>query len=116
MIIQTLSIGIPAYNEEATIHKILDMIKHVKLPNGILKEVILVNDCSQDDTKGAIQRYIDQNKELNILYYEHEVNKGKGAALQTGIAKAKGEYVIIQDADLEYDPNTWTYDERLSGI
>jgi glycosyltransferase involved in cell wall biosynthesis len=105
--ISKLSIIIPAYNEEKTIHQILNKVKAVELVNNIQKEVIIVNDCSKDDTKGAIQHYIDQNPELPIRYLEHEVNKGKGAALHTGIEHASGEYLIIQDADLEYDPEEY---------
>ena len=104
MNISKLSIVIPAYNEARTIHFILDKIKKVSLVNDISKEVIIVNDCSTDDTESAILNYIEQNKELSIVYYKHEFNKGKGAALHTGISKATGEYLIIQDADLEYDP------------
>ncbi|TAE66534.1 MAG: glycosyltransferase family 2 protein [Bacteroidetes bacterium] len=102
-----LSIIIPAYNEGATIHLILDKIKKVELLQNIEKEIIIVNDCSKDNTELAIQTYIDANKEMNIQYFKHEINKGKGAALHTGIAMAKGEYLIIQDADLEYDPNEY---------
>lgn len=107
MKINKLSIIIPAYDEAATIHLILDKVKGVDLIQDIKKEVIIVNDCSKDDTKGAILRYIEGNPDLSITYYEHEVNKGKGAAIHTGIAKATGEYLIIQDADLEYDPNEY---------
>jgi glycosyltransferase involved in cell wall biosynthesis len=104
MNISKLSIFIPAYNEARTIHFILDKIKKVSLVNNIAKEVIIVNDCSTDETESAILNYMQQNKELSIVYYKHEFNKGKGAALHTGISKATGEYLIIQDADLEYDP------------
>ena len=104
---QTLSIVIPAYNEAPTIHFILDKVKAVELANGLKKEVIIVNDCSKDDTKGAIQRYMADNPGLPIQYYEHEVNQGKGAALHTGIREAKGDFIIIQDADLEYDPQEY---------
>lgn len=105
--IKTLSIIIPAYNEGRTIHLILDKIKSVDLLEGIQKEVIVVNDCSKDNTEEAIQTYIEYNKDLPISYFKHEVNKGKGAALHTGISKATGNYVIIQDADLEYDPHEY---------
>ncbi len=101
---QKLSIVIPAYNEERTIHFILDKIKAVNLIQGIEKELIITNDCSKDDTEGAIKRYIAANPDVNIQYFKHEVNQGKGAALHTGIRHATGDFVIIQDADLEYDP------------
>lgn len=104
---QTLSIVIPAYNEERTIHLILDKVKAVELIGDLKKEVIIVNDSSSDDTKGAVERYVAANPNFPIQYFEHEVNKGKGAALHTGIKVAKGDYLIIQDADLEYDPNEY---------
>lgn len=103
----TLSIIIPAYNEGKTVHRILDKITHVCLVNNIQKEVIIVNDCSIDDTEEAILQYRQHNPELVISYYKHEINKGKGAALHTGIGKATGQYLIIQDADLEYDPREY---------
>jgi glycosyltransferase involved in cell wall biosynthesis len=109
-----LSIVIPAYNEERTIHLILDKVKEVQLINGIEKEIILVNDCSKDNTIGAINAYMQQNEALKIRLISHEVNKGKGAALHTGIQHASGEYVIIQDADLEYDPRE--YNDLLKPI
>lgn len=104
---KTLSIVIPAYNEGATIHRILDLVKDVTLINGIQKEVIIVNDCSKDNTEESVMAYKQANPDLPISYYKHEVNKGKGAALHTGIEHAKGDYVIIQDADLEYDPHEY---------
>ncbi len=103
----TLSIVIPAYNEGATIHRILNKVKAVSLLHDIKKEIIIVNDCSRDNTEEAILNYKSSNPDLPITYYKHEVNKGKGAALHTGIQKATGDYVIIQDADLEYDPNEY---------
>ncbi len=103
----TLSIVIPAYNEGRTIHRILNKVKAVVLDGNIQKEVIIVNDCSKDNTEEAILSYQAANPELPITYYKHEVNQGKGAALHTGIKKATGDYVIIQDADLEYDPEEY---------
>ena len=99
-----LSILIPAYNEGRTIHHILNKVKAVELIGGYTKEVIIVNDCSKDNTEEAIQSYIQQNPELIINYFKHEVNKGKGAAIHTAIAIATGDVCIVQDADLEYDP------------
>lgn len=105
--ISKLSIIVPAYNEAATLHLILDKIQKVTLTNNIEKEIIIVNDCSTDHTRHAVQQYISMNRDINIQYFEHEVNKGKGAALHTGIKNATGEYLIIQDADLEYDPSEY---------
>jgi len=104
MYFKLLSIIIPAYNEGKTIHFILDKIKKVELIDHIQKEIIIVNDFSNDDTDEAVSRYMAANPLLNIQYFKHEFNQGKGAALHTGISKATGEYLIIQDADLEYDP------------
>jgi len=103
-----LSIIIPAYNEAKTIHLILDKVKAVKLPGDIRKEVILVNDCSSDNTIEAVENYAKSNPDFPIRFISHERNKGKGAALHTGIRHATGEYLIIQDADLEYDPQEYT--------
>jgi glycosyltransferase involved in cell wall biosynthesis len=105
--IKKLSIVIPAYNESATLPLILGKIKEAVLPNGIGKEVIVVDDCSTDDTEAAINRFITANPEMDLRSFRHERNGGKGAALHTGIAKATGEYLVIQDADLEYDPQEY---------
>jgi glycosyltransferase involved in cell wall biosynthesis len=107
MRINTLSIIIPAYNEGNTIHQILDKIREVNLSSDIAREVIIVNDCSTDHTETSVKKYMAEWPVLKIIYLEHEVNKGKGAAIHTGIAKATGEFTVIQDADLEYDPNEY---------
>ena len=97
-----LSIIIPAYNEARTIHLILEKIEAVQLISGIKKEIIIVNDCSSDETANVVRSLMQ--KYPAIRFVEHEVNKGKGAAIHTGIKEANGDYIIIQDADLEYDP------------
>lgn len=98
-----LSIIIPAYNEGPTIQQLLDKVSQVELVDEIEKEIIIVNDASTDDTKEKVEAFI-ANHPVNISVFHHNRNRGKGAALHTGIAKASGDYVIVQDADLEYDP------------
>jgi len=107
MNINTLSIIIPAYNEGPTIHLLLAKLEKVELHNNISKEIIIVNDCSSDNTEEVIQDYMRKNPSVRIQYFKQQTNKGKGAALHTGIQKATGEYLIIQDADLEYDPEEY---------
>lgn len=105
--ITKLSIVIPAYNEGNTIHQILNKIKNIKLLNNIEKEIIIVNDCSTDNTEESITKYITKQPNLKIVYKKLEKNKGKGAALHTGINCATGDLIVIQDADLEYDPQEY---------
>ena len=102
-----LSIIIPAYNEEKTIAELLLKVSSTELIGGIIKEIIIINDYSKDNTETVVLDFIAKNKELNIVYKKHEFNKGKGAALHTGIELASGDYTIIQDADSEYDPNEY---------
>jgi len=105
--IKKLTIIIPAYNEAKTIITILDRIMEVKLLGNIEKEVIIVNDSSTDNTEAVVQEYITTNTNLTVQYIKHSTNQGKGAAIHTGIIQATGEYLLIQDADLEYDPGEY---------
>lgn len=100
-----LSIIVPAYNEERSIQNILNKINETHLIQDIQKEIIVVNDCSKDNTEQKITEFQQAHPELNIVYKKHETNQGKGAALRTGFQNATGDFVIVQDADLEYDPN-----------
>lgn len=101
---EKLSVVVPVYNEERTISTLLSKLSAVTLNWQLQKEIVIVNDCSTDNSKGKIMDFIDEHPEVDIIYEEHQSNQGKGGALHTGIKKATGAYIIIQDADLEYDP------------
>lgn len=102
-----LSIIIPAYNEERTIYALLDKVLAAPLPAHIQKEIIVIDDCSIDQTGLLVQTFKDEHPDSCLQYVRHATNQGKGAALQTGIRLATGNWLIIQDADLEYDPNEY---------
>jgi len=102
----TLSIIIPAYNEESAIIKVLDKVVQVDLGK-LKKEIIIVNDYSSDHTRQVVERFIKENPSSCIKLLNHDENKGKGAALHTGISQAAGDFLIVQDADFEYDPEEY---------
>ena len=109
---QTLSIVIPVYNENKLLPIILARIEAVQLPGGLKREIVIVDDCSKDGTTDILKQMQKDRPDWNINF--HEKNQGKGAALRTGFAKATGDYIIVQDADLEYDPAE--YPELLKPI
>ena len=105
--LKKLSIIIPTYNEEKTISSLLDKVREVELINNIEKEIIVVNDCSTDNTALVLSEYKEMQAALNLKIVCHGMNQGKGGAIHTGIALATGEYLLVQDADLEYDPSEY---------
>jgi glycosyltransferase involved in cell wall biosynthesis len=93
-----VSVVVPVYNEEKTIEKVLQTV----LDQPVVSEVVVVDDCSRDGTLARVENFALKNPKVRV--YHHEINQGKGAALRTGFGKVTGDVVLIQDADLEYDP------------
>jgi glycosyltransferase involved in cell wall biosynthesis len=102
-----LSIIIPAYNEENSIRTILEKLHTVELYQNMGKQLVVVNDCSKDQTEARVFEFQQDYPDVKIKYCKHEINQGKGAAIHTGIREASGDFIIVQDADLEYDPREY---------
>ncbi|MFO0586346.1 MAG: glycosyltransferase family 2 protein [Polyangiaceae bacterium] len=98
----TLSVVIPVYNEINFFERVLVRVENAKLPDGVDRQIVCVDDCSTDGTRELLQRLAAERPHLRVLF--HEVNQGKGAAIRTGLTSATGDILLIQDADLEYDP------------
>jgi len=101
--LRKLSVVVPVYNERNTLVEVLRRMRAVELPDGVEREIIVVDDGSDDGTRDVLKQIGDSTVRVVL----HDVNRGKGAALRTGFAHATGEYVLVQDADLEYDPEDW---------
>ena len=100
-----LSVIIPAFNEEKTIQTILEKVNSVILIGGFSMEIIVVNDFSTDTTEKKVKEFIAQNKNSEVKLFNQPINRGKGAAIHRGIEEADGDYIVVQDADNEYNPD-----------
>lgn len=104
MLINKLSVIIPVYNEEHTVISVLEKVYNVQLTGGITKEIIIINDASVDGSRKRIEDFISGKKDSCFRFFNHEINKGKGGSIHTALEKITGDYFIIQDADLELNP------------
>ena len=107
LLMSKLTVIIPAFNESKTILNILQRVLDVDLADNIQKEIVIVDDFSTDATQQVVQQFIDANPNQEFQYFKMDKNRGKGAAIHKGIDLASGDYVIVQDADLEYDPDEY---------
>ena len=101
--LRKLSVVVPVFNERNTVVEVLRRMRSVDLPDGVEREIIVVDDGSNDGTRDVLKQLGDST--VRVVMHEH--NRGKGAAVRTGFTHATGEYILIQDADLEYDPEDW---------
>ena len=100
-----LSVVIPVYNERTLIPQIIERVKAAPLPDGLTMEIVVVDDCSTDGTREWLAEHVASRPDVRVCL--HDKNAGKGAALRTGFAAVTGDIVIVQDADLEYDPREY---------
>jgi glycosyltransferase involved in cell wall biosynthesis len=107
MHVQTLSILIPCYNEEQMVSDVLKMVSRAEMMFQVQKEIIIIDDGSSDNTPACIQQFIQENPGMPIKLITHQTNRGKGACIRSGLTLATGQVIIIQDADLEYDPSEY---------
>ena len=107
LVVTKVSIVIPVYNEETTIQRLVGLVVAAPLPKGLVRELIIVNDCSTDGTGRKLDQLKDLFPDTEIRVFHKPVNQGKGAALRDGFKHAAGDVVLIQDADLEYDPKDY---------
>ncbi len=106
-VITKVSIVIPVYNEEATVQHLIRLVANAPLPEGLTREIICVNDCSKDNTQSKLDELPKLHPDIEFKIFHKPVNEGKGAALRDGFKHAGGDVVLIQDADLEYDPQDY---------
>lgn len=107
IVVTKVSIVIPVFNEEATIQHLVDLVVNARLPRGLAREIVIVNDCSTDGTAAKLDQLKDLHPTVDIRVIHKPINQGKGAALRDGFKNAGGDVVLIQDADLEYDPKDY---------